>query len=410
MNRPGRRSNFAVIVTLGMLIGLNPFSIDMYLPGFESIAADLGTDTATVGLTLSSFFAGICLGQVIYGPLLDRFGRKKPLLVGLMVFFCASVVAAFAVSIEQLVVVRFVQALGGCAGMVASRAFVRDIFPAEENAKVFSLLILVMGVAPIIAPSVGSFIVTTLGWHAIFVTLALIAAAILTAVVIVLPEPKAPDPSVSLSPLKVLAGYVGVARNARYFLFALATAFSTAAMFAYITSSPILFMKIHGLTEFQFGATFSFCAFCLIVGSQVNRLMLRKLSTSRMAELTGMAIVAVSLFLLLLNLSSLAGLAVTIICIAAFLFFMGMFNPNTGALSLTSVDEKIGMASALMGFIQMGLSAVAAAVVSSLSNGSANTMSLVISGCIAIAVGCVFAARFVDRHVQEPAELAHTTI
>lgn len=412
MSQRGHRSHFAIIVTLGMLIGLNPFSIDMYLPGFEAIASDLSSDVATVGLTLSSFFAGICLGQVVYGPLLDRFGRKKPLMIGLAVFFLTSVVAAFANSIEQLVVIRFVQALGGCSGMVASRAFVRDIFPAEENARVFSLLILVMGVAPIIAPSVGSFIVTALNWHAIFATLAVISAAIFTAVLIILPEPVGPDTSVSLSPVRVVADYISVAKNIRYLLFALATSFSTAALFGYITSSPILFMRIHGLSEFQFGLTFSFCAFCLIIGSQVNRYALRKYSTAAMAELTGTAILAIALGFVLLNLFSLAGLVVTVCCIAAFMFLLGMFNPNSGALSLTSVNEKIGMASALMGFIQMGLSAIAAAVVSSLSNGSANTMSWVIFSCIVIAVSCVFAVRLlgVQPESSRPSELLHTTI
>lgn len=411
MERRGRTSHFGVIVTLGMLIGLNPFSIDMYLPGFASIAADLGTNTSSVGLTLSSFFAGICIGQVIYGPLLDRFGRKTPLLIGLLIYFLASIVAAFAASIEQLIALRFVQALGGCAGMVASRAFVRDIFPSEENARVFSLLILVMGVAPIIAPSVGSFIVTTLGWHAIFIALALISVLISAAVFFVLPEPKMPDRDISLNPICVLIDYINVGRNLRFILFTLATSFSTAAMFAYITSSPILFMQIHGLTEGQFGLTFSFCALCLIVGSQVNRLLLRKSSTARLAELTGLAILLVATVLFILTALSIANFGITIVCIASFLFLLGMFNPNSGALALTSVHEKIGMASALMGFIQMGLSAVAAAVVSSFANGSALTMTAVMFTSIGVAVACVFSVRLIQCAAAEPSsELIHTTV
>ena len=411
MAQRGRGSNFGVIVTLGMLIGLNPFSIDMYLPGFAAIAADLETDSATVGLTLSSFFAGICIGQVIYGPLLDRFGRKKPLLIGLGIYFLTSIVAALAISIEQLIVLRFIQALGGCAGMVASRAFVRDLFAPEENARVFSLLILVMGVAPIIAPSVGSFIVTSLGWHAIFIALALIAAVISAAVFVVLPESIDRDHDVSLNPIRVLVDYIDVGRNPRFILFTLATSFSTAAMFAYITSSPILFMNLHGLTEAQFGLTFSLCAFCLIVGSQVNRLMLRRGSASGLAEMTGVAILFVTTALFTLNAFALSNFVITIVCIAAFLFLLGMFNPNSGALALTSVHQKIGMASALMGFIQMGLSAIAAAVVSSLSDGSALTMTAVMFTSIGIAVACVFSVRLIPGESAEPlAELIHTTV
>lgn len=411
MARTEGRSHFAIIITLGMLIGLNPFSIDMYLPGFAAIAADLGTDTATVGLTLSSFFAGICIGQIIYGPLLDRFGRKRPLLIGLGIFLLTSIAAAFASSIEQLVVLRFIQALGGCAGMVASRAYVRDLFPPEENARIFSLLILVMGVAPIIAPSIGSFIVTALDWHAIFVALALIAGVIFTAVSLVLPESKESDPSVSLNPPKVVKEYFSVALNARFMLFTLAMSFSTAALFAYITSSPILFMKVHQLTEFQFGLTFSFCAFCLIVGSQLNRVLLRSLSSNRVAEITGVAIVMVAALLLVLTAYAAAGFTVTIACIAAFLFLMGMFNPNVGALAITSVHEKIGMASALMGFIQMGLSAIAAAIVSSFASVSAMTMTAVLLSCVGVAVASVFAVRFVRGESPGPVpEMIHTTI
>lgn len=411
MARTEGRSHFAIIITLGMLIGLNPFSIDMYLPGFAAIAADLGTDTATVGLTLSTFFAGICIGQIIYGPLLDRFGRKRPLLIGLGIFFLTSIAGAFASSIEQLVVLRFIQALGGCSGMVASRAYVRDLFPPEENARIFSLLILVMGVAPIIAPSIGSFIVTALDWHAIFVALAVIAAVIFTAVSLVLPESKESDASVSLNPPKVVKEYFSVALNARFMLFTLAMSFSTAALFVYITSSPILFMKVHQLTEFQFGLTFSFCAFCLIVGSQLNRVLLRSLTSNRVAEITGVAIVMVAALLLVLTAYAAAGFAVTIACIAAFLFLMGMFNPNVGALAITSVHEKIGMASALMGFIQMGLSAIAAAIVSSFASVSAMTMTAVLLSCVGVAVASVFAVRFVRGESLDPvAEMIHTTI
>lgn len=413
MTKTSGRSHLAIIITLGMLIGLNPFSIDMYLPGFAAIAADLRTDTATVGLTLSSFFAGICIGQVIYGPLLDRFGRKKPLLIGLGIFFVTSIAATFASSIEQLVTLRFVQALGGCAGMVASRAYVRDLFPPEENARIFSLLILVMGVAPIVAPSVGSFIVTTLDWHAIFAALAIIAAVIFTAVSLVLPESKGPDESISLNPLKVVREYFDVALNVRFMLFTLAMSFSTAALFAYITSSPILFMKVHQLSEFQFGLTFSFCALCLIIGSQVNRFLLERFSTIAVAKATGFGIAMIACSLFALTAASFAGFVVTIACIALFLFLLGMFNPNVGALALTSVHERIGMASALMGFIQMGLSAVAAAIVSSMANVSTMTVSSVLVGCIAIAVACVFAVRR-STEFSEPemvdSELIHSTL
>ena len=401
MDITNRRTYFRIIITLGFLIGLNPFSIDMYLPGFSSIAASLNTDVATVGLSLASFFEGICLGQLFYGPILDRFGRKKPLLIGLSIYLLASVGCAFVTSIEQLILLRFVQALGGCAGMVASRAMVRDIFPPQDNARVFSMLILVMGVAPIIAPSIGGAVVTFFDWHAIFIVLALITGAVMAAVMIFLPESKGPDPLVSLNPVAVVKGYFYVMLNRRFLLYTLALAFGSAALFGYITSSPFLFMEVYGLGEFQYSLAFSFCAFCLITGSQVNRALLNRMSEERAALLTGGILVAVTLILLSLMLLSQVHLAVVLACIAIFMFSLGIFNPNTSALAMTSVSHNIGMASAMTGFVQMGLSAVIAGIVSVFANGTTIPMTATMFGCAVILLACVFFAKGTPGELSE---------
>ena len=159
-----------------MLSAIGPFSIDMYLPGFPAIAADLHTTVAHVALSLSSFFIGISAGQFLYGPLLDRYGRKRPLYIGLSVYLLASIGCALCTSVDALIVLRLVQAIGGCAGMVAARAMVRDLFPVEENAKIFSLLMLVIGVSPIIAPTVGGYVTAAFGWHYIFIILTIMSA------------------------------------------------------------------------------------------------------------------------------------------------------------------------------------------------------------------------------------------
>lgn len=158
------KNKFFMILILGLLSAI-AFSIDMYLPAFPSIAADLHTTVAHVGLSLSSFFIGISFGQLLYGPLLDRFGRKPPLYIGLSVYLLASISCALCTSADVLIALRLLQALGGCAGMVAARAMVRDIFPVHENAKIFSLLMLVVGVSPIIAPTLGSYVTSAFGWH-----------------------------------------------------------------------------------------------------------------------------------------------------------------------------------------------------------------------------------------------------
>src|SRR5215470_8383004 len=163
MNNNRRNKNFYLILILGLLTAIGPFSIDMYLPAFPAIAKGLHTTVAQVMLSLSSFFIGISAGQFLYGPLLERFGRKKPLYVGLTIYLLASLGCALAVSVQQLIALRLLQALGGCVGMVAARAMVRDLFEVKENAKVFSTLMLVVAVSPIIAPTLGGYITSILG-------------------------------------------------------------------------------------------------------------------------------------------------------------------------------------------------------------------------------------------------------
>ncbi|HMW27689.1 MAG TPA: Bcr/CflA family efflux MFS transporter, partial [Ferruginibacter sp.] len=182
-----KRQRFITILILGLLSALGPFSIDMYLPGFPVIAKSLNTSMEYVGYSLSSFFVGISVGQLIYGPLLDRFGRKRPLYVGMVIYILASVGCAFATSIEVLIVLRLFQALGGCVGMVAPRAMVRDSFPVEENAKIFSLLVLILGVSPVLAPTAGSLVISAFGWNAVFTVLAVVALITLLIVIFWLP-------------------------------------------------------------------------------------------------------------------------------------------------------------------------------------------------------------------------------
>src|SRR5215467_2526226 len=188
------KDNYFLIFILGLLTAIGPFSIDMYLPGFPAIARDLNTTVAHVSLSLSSFFIGISIGQFLYGPLLDRFGRKKPLYFGLTAYLLASIGCTFAYSADALIILRLLQALGSCSGMVASRAMVRDLFAVKDNAKIFSLLMLVVGVSPIIAPTLGGYMTATIGWRYIFVVLAFFGLAILAAVHFSLPESREPNP------------------------------------------------------------------------------------------------------------------------------------------------------------------------------------------------------------------------
>src|SRR5688572_28441221 len=249
-----------LILLLGLLSAIGPFSIDMYLPGFPTIARDLQTSVDKVSYSLASFFIGICIGQLICGPLLDRFGRKRPLYIGLLIYILASLGCAVSTSVEMLIAFRFLQALGGCVGMVAPRAIVRDVFPVNENARVFSLLILVIGVSPIVAPTAGSFIISTYGWQTVFTVLAIVTALLLLVVIFKLEESKRPDPKFSLRPKRILNSFLFVLKDPQFSTYAFSWAVSSAGLFAYLSGSPFVFMNLFKVSEQQFGWIFAIIA------------------------------------------------------------------------------------------------------------------------------------------------------
>ncbi|RYZ58158.1 MAG: Bcr/CflA family efflux MFS transporter, partial [Chitinophagaceae bacterium] len=273
------KSRFSLILLLGLLSALGPFSIDMYLPGFPVIAADLNTSVDRVSYSLSSYFVGVCVGQMLWGPLLDRYGRKRPLYMGIAIYILASLGCAVAGKIEMLIGFRFLQALGGCVGMVAPRAVVRDVFPVWENAKVFSLLILVIGVSPIIAPTAGSFIITAFGWHSVFVVLAILSVLLLLAVIFYLPESKQPDPGFSLRPKPIVNKFWYVLKEPQFFTYSLTGAVASAGLYAYLSGSPFVFMSLFGVSEQHYSWIFALIAAGLIGSSQLNNVLLKKYSS-----------------------------------------------------------------------------------------------------------------------------------
>lgn len=390
MNRKQKRT---IILTLGALAALGPFSIDMYLPGFPAIAEDLNTTISRVGLSLTSYFIGISVGQLIYGPLIDRYGRKKPLAAGLLIYIITAIGCALAPTVDWLIGLRLLLALGGCVGIVAGRAIVRDLFPVNETARVFSSLILVMGVAPIIAPTLGGYVTATLGWRAIFYLLAIIATALLLMTRHFLPESRPPDSSVSLKPAKVAREYAQVFKEPSFLSYAVAGSISFAGLFAYIAGSPFVFMEYFGLDETLYGWLFGLNAFGFILGSQINRLWLRKRSSSQIALRSGIFLTATSGLLGLGSIFGLLNVASTLSLIFSSLFFMGFLVPNTTALALEPFTRYVGSASALLGSFQMIAGALASALVSALHTGTPAPMALTMAGSAFIALAALLVRR-----------------
>jgi DHA1 family bicyclomycin/chloramphenicol resistance-like MFS transporter len=353
----------------------------MYLPGFPVIAASLHTTPEMLSYSLASYFIGICAGQLFLGPLLDRFGRKRPLYGGLTIYILSSIGCAFAPTIEFLIVLRFFQAAGGCVGIVAPRAIIRDVFPVKENAKIFSLLILILGVSPIIAPTTGGYITAHFGWHNIFIILSIITFLILLAVIFYLPESKQPDPTFSLRPRPILANFKKVITNPQFYTYSLTGAMASAGLYAYLAGSPFVFMDLYHVTGQHYGWIFAIIAAGLITSSQLNNILLRKYTSGQIIRATLSLQCIIVLILVLGTYNSWLGLYGTITCIFFYLCCQGFSFPNSSALSMAPFTKEAGSASALMGSIQMALGAGSSALVGLLSNGTAIPMTAVMGGC-----------------------------
>ncbi|AUD01459.1 multidrug effflux MFS transporter [Spirosoma pollinicola] len=369
-----RRRHLSLILILGAMTALGPFSIDMYLPGFPAIANDLHTTVPQVALSLSSFFIGISAGQLLYGPLLDRFGRKKPLYVGLSLFILTSIGCMTVTSIDWLIALRFLQAIGSCSAGVAAVAMVRDLFPVEENAKVFALLMLVLGLSPLLAPTLGGYVTATFGWQSVFVILGVLGVVLLFATRFGLPNGYLPDTTMSLKPLPILTNFLAVLRVRQFSTYALTGGMSFAGLFAYVADSPLVFMDIFQVSGQVYGWIFAGLSVGLIGASQVNSFLLRRYRSEQLIFAALSCQVAITLVFLLLTVLGWLGLVGTLVLLFAFLCCLGIISPNTGALSLAPFTKNAGSASALMGATQMGLGALASVSVSLLNNHTAIPM------------------------------------
>jgi DHA1 family bicyclomycin/chloramphenicol resistance-like MFS transporter len=384
-----KKNKFYLILILGLLSAVGPFSIDMYLPAFPAIAEGLHSNVARVTLSLSSFFVGISAGQLLYGPLLERFGRKKPLYIGLCAYLVASVGCALASSVDALIVLRLLQALGGCVGMVASRAMVRDLFEVKENAKIFSLLMLVVAVSPIIAPTLGGYVTAVLGWRFVFVMLIIVAIIILIGIYLLLPESKKPDPNFSLKPRPIIKNFAGVIRHPQFYTYAFTGAIAASGLYAYIGGSPYVFMELFKVSEKQYGWIFALIAMGLIGSSQLNSVMLKNYTSEQIIKVALICQSITGITLFLITLFGWSELFSTIFLIFIFLCCQGFTFPNSSALSLAPFGHNAGSASALMGAIQMSIGAFTSALVSLLQNHTALPMTGVMA-CCAITAFSVF--------------------
>ncbi len=406
---PQSRNRHLIIVILGALSTISPFAVDMYLPAFPQIAAALNTSTARVSLSLASYFAGLAAGQLFYGPLLDRFGRKLPLYAGLTLFIAASLLCLGSRTVEWLIALRFVQALGGCAAAVASMAMVRDFFHVNETAKIISLLILILGVSPLLAPSVGVFVAVHLGWQWVFIILAAFVALMLVVSWRLLPEGHSPDPGVSLRLLPILRNYALVLKEPQFITYALSGAFAFSGLLVYVASSPIIFLEVFHVSAQHFGAIFAALATGFIGSNQINVLLLRKFSSEQIFRATLLVECPVTLLLLVGTLCGWFGLGTTLVLLFISLSSLGLAFPNAAALSLVPFDHNIGSASAMLGFLQIGAAGLASASIGIFNSHTMMPVTLVLAttswlGLAILLIGKrnIHGLRFVEEQGANP--------
>lgn len=372
-----------LILLLASLTAFGPLSIDMYLPAFPAIAENLNVPLSSVQMSLASFFIGLATGQIFYGPITDRFGRKKPLYVGLGIYALASLVCAFTKNVEMLILFRFLQALGSCAGVVISRAIVRDLFTHQETARVFSLLMLVMGVAPILAPFFGGYISEFFGWRAIFALMVIISTSCIVMLAIFLPETHQPDQRVHIK--DSLKNYMQIIKDRHFMGYALAGGAAQAGLFAYITGSSFVFINLFGIPAKSFGWVFGSNAIGLIACSQINARLLKRLSYDVILEKIFVVLGVLGVVLALTGIFNWGfwGLAIPLFL---FIAALGMTFPNATAGAMATQRKAAGSASALLGTLQYGIAALSSAAVSRLHDGTTLPMCAMIGFCGVLAL------------------------
>jgi DHA1 family bicyclomycin/chloramphenicol resistance-like MFS transporter len=381
------RERLRLVLVLGFLIALGPLTIDMYLPALPTITADLQTTAAAVQLTLTGTLAGLAFGQLLVGPLSDAIGRRTPLLAGVGVHILASVLCVVAPDLAVLGGLRVLQGLGAAAAAVVAMAIVRDLFVGLPAAKLFSRLMLVMGAAPILAPTLGGIVLGWTDWRGVFVVLALFGVAILGVTAVALPETLPAERRRSGGVLGTLRTYGGLLKDRTFVGLILVAGLAMAAMFAYVSGSSFVFQQQYGMDEQQFGFVFGAGAVGLITATQFNVRLLRRWTPSQIL-LSALLFGALSgVVLLVLAATGIGGLPGVLVPLWLVLASAGLALPNAPALAMSRHGEAAGTAAALMGAVQFGVGALAAPLVGVLGTGAVSMAAVIAGGMLsAVAV------------------------
>lgn len=388
----GRRY-LQLVLVLGALSAIGPLTIDAYLPALPALSAEMGATDSQAQLTITGLLLGLGLGQLLVGPLSDAVGRRKPLLVGLAAHGLMSVLCALAPSITLLAVTRTLQGLAGAAVAVVSMAVVRDLFSGIKAAQLLSRLMLVVGVAPILAPSIGSALLSFTSWRGIFVVLAVVAVALFVLAVVALPETL---PAVRRQPGNIrgsLRAYRVLFTDRLFVVMVLVSGLMFATLFAYISGAPFILQELYGLSPAEFGVAFSVNAVGLVVLTQVNPLLVKRYSPVRVLLASVIISTAGAAALVLTTVTGFGGFVGFMVPLFFVVSAAGLAFPNAPAIALNRHGESAGSAAALLGASQFMIGGAIAPLVGALADGTPVPMAGVILGASALALVCFLSAR-----------------
>lgn len=376
-----------LIIILAMLSSIAPLSTDMYLPALANVENSFETTPFLTQLSLTSFFVAFACGQLLYGPLSDIFGRKKPVLIGLFIFITSSLGCVLVDNIHSFIVLRFFEALGGCAGVVIARAIVNDMFEIKEAAGIFALMMVFSSLAPMLSPTFGGILLKYFSWHHIFSALFLLGIILFFMVFFGMKESAAKNNKFSQK--KIFEGYKAVLSDRMFLVYSFVAGFALSAMFAYITGSSFVFTKIFELSEQQFGILFGINAFGFVVCANISARLVQKINPEKILALS-----------LLMNLVAMSILLIDSFLELNFWFFeislfislsmLGFIAPNITTLAMARFKEHSGTASALLGFVQFALAGFVSFIVGAINANTPLILALVMSGCVILANALYF--------------------
>jgi DHA1 family bicyclomycin/chloramphenicol resistance-like MFS transporter len=409
---PVAPSRTRMIVILGALVALGPLTIDMYLPALPRIADELSVSSSVAQLTLTGTLAGLALGQLVVGPLSDSLGRRRPLMAGIVLHMLASVLCLLAPSLLLLGLARSLQGVGAAAAMVVAIAVVGDLFDESVAATVLSRLMLVLGVAPVVAPSLGAVVLSHASWRWVFAVLVVLAGALLLLAALALPETL---PVAHRRPLRlrgIAATYLGLIRDTKFVILVLVGALAMSGLFAYIAGASFVLQGHYGLDQQVFALVFGAGAVALIAATQLNVLLLKKFAPQRIVLWALVASLLAGGVFVSLACTRTGGLAGFVLPIWAILAAMGLVIPNAPAVALTRHPDASGTSAALLGAAQFGLGAAVAPLVGVLGNDE-RALAVVMTTGVAIALLALLSvSRPVSadaaEHAGRPAALAET--